>query len=193
MTYACERPTSGPAVAMAARFASLVPVIETERFRLRAPVLADFPAFAEIDCSDRARFIGGPESREDAWFSFTGIVAGWMLHGHGGWTITEHKDDEPLGFVVLGFEPGDLEVELGYLLRATAEGRGVASETARAVRDWAEDALNLTGLVSYIDPENTASAAVATRLGATRDAKAETDFAADPIHVYRHPNTKGRQ
>ena len=66
MIYPCEHPTPGPAVAMAARMAALVPEIETGRFRLRAPTLGDFPAFAEIDCSERARFIGGPESREDA-------------------------------------------------------------------------------------------------------------------------------
>lgn len=187
MIYPCEHPTPGPAVAMAARMAALVPEIETGRFRLRAPTLGDFPAFAEIDCSERARFIGGPESREDAWFTFTGLVAGWMLHGHGGWTITEKDDDTPLGFVILGFEPGDHEVELGYLLCETAEGRGVATETARAVRDWAGSVLNLGGLVSYIDPENTASARVARRLGASRDALAEAAFADDPVHVYRHP------
>lgn len=192
MTFPCENPTPGPAVDMAARISGLVPVVETERFRLRAPVLADFPAFAEIDCSDRARYIGGPETREDAWFSFLGFAAGWMLHGHGGWTITEKSDDAPLGFIILGFEPGDEEVEIGYLLCESAEGRGVATETARAVRDWAEETLNLAGLVSYVDAENTASANVVRRLGATRDPKAEAAFADTSMHVYRHPTPEAR-
>ncbi len=192
MSFRCEQPTLGPAMDLAAQFQARVPVIETERFRLRAPVLSDFPAFVEIDCSERGRFIGGPESQEDAWFTFIGIASGWYFHRHGGWTITERPGDDPLGFIVLGLEPGDQEVELGYLLCEAAEGRGVATETTRAVRDWAESALNLTGLVSYIDPENTASAAVAGRLGATRDATAEAAFADDPIHVYRHPKPEAR-
>jgi RimJ/RimL family protein N-acetyltransferase len=41
-----------------------------------------------------------------------------------------------------------------------------------ALRDWAMRALRLDGLVSYVDPENLASVAVAERLGATLDPNA---------------------
>ena len=113
------------------------------------------------------------------------MVAGWSLHGHGGLTI-EDAEGVVLGFVVLGLEPGDHEVELGYSLTEAAEGHGFAEEAARALREWAEIELRLTRLVSYIDPENTRSAALAKRLGATRDAKAEAAIG-EGTHVYRHP------
>ena len=151
----------------------------------------DQDSLADIACTERGTYIGGPMSREDAWYDFATICSGWMLHGHGGWTIEDPASFEVLGFVALGLEPGDHEVELGYLLTKKAEGKGVASETALAVRDWAERELNLTGLVSYIDPDNARSIALATRLGATRDKKAEKQLDDPTTHVYRHPYGKG--
>lgn len=186
MTARHELPTPGPAAEIAAMFAALVPTIVTDRFVLRAAKLSDYPVFVEIACTERGRHIGGPMSREDAWYDFATICSGWMLHGHGGWTIEDTATFEVLGFVALGLEPGDNEVELGYLLTEAAEGKGVATEAAQAVRDWAERELHLTGLVSYIDPDNTRSIAVATRLGATRDPAAEAALS-DPMQVYRHP------
>ena len=187
MTPRHELPTAGPATEIAAMFQALVPMIATERFMLRAPKLSDFPACAEIACSERGKFIGGPMSREDAWYEFISMVAGWSLHGHGGFTIEDPVGFKVLGFVVLGLEPGDNEVELGYALVEDAEGKGVATETALAVRDWAARELGLTGLVSYIDPDNIGSVAVATRLKAVRDPKAEAALSEPGTHVYRHP------
>ncbi len=186
MTARHEQPTPGPATDLAAMFSALVPMIATERFILRAPKLSDFPACAEIACAERGRFIGGPMSRDAAWFEFAAMVSGWHLHGHGGFAIEDKANSNVLGFVVLGLEPGDHEVELGFALTKAAEGKGVAFEAALAVRDWAARELGLTGLVSYIDPGNARSIALAERLGATRDAKAEAAFD-DGTCVYRHP------
>jgi RimJ/RimL family protein N-acetyltransferase len=52
------------------------------------------------------------------------------------------------------------------------EGQGYATEAARALRDWAFDEAGLPTLVSYMDRENHASAAVARRLGAVPDPEA---------------------
>lgn len=190
MTARHELPTPGPAAQIAAMFSALVPKIVTERFALRAARLSDFPAFVEVACTERGAYIGGPMSREDAWYQFATICSGWMLHGHGGWTIEDPSSLDVLGFVALGLEPGDTEIELGYLLTKSAEGRGIASETALAVRDWAEGELGLSGLVSYIDPENARSIALALRLGAARDRDAEAVLD-DATHVYRHPGKGG--
>ena len=189
MTPRHELPTPGAAADLAASLGALLPKIETERLVLRAPVLSDFPACAEIACEDRGRFVGGPMSRDDAWSEFTAMTATWLLHGHGAFTIDDAGTGEVLGFVVLGLEPGDNEVELGFALREAAEGRGIATEAAMAIRDWAARELGLTGLVSYIDPKNTRSIAVATRLGAERDPDAEAALSEPGTCVYRHPKT----
>ncbi len=183
MTARHELPTPGPAMAIAERFQALVPVLETERLRLRALSLRDFPAFAEIVCGPRGRYVGGPMSREDAWFDFAGMCACWMLHGHGGWAV-ETRGGDMLGFLILGLEPGDQDVELGFLFLEAGEGKGFAFEAASAVRDWAFEALDRETLDSYIDEGNTRSLALARRLGATDETP--EDWAGSGARLFRH-------
>ena len=102
-------------------------------------------------------------------------------------TVVRRGADEVVGFVVLGFEPGDHEPELGYMLRAQAEGMGYAREAAVAARAHGMQTLGLTTLVSTIDPDNSASMKLAERLGARRDRVAEAAHD-DAILVYRHPS-----
>jgi len=187
MSYPCETAPTGVARDMAARFAGLVPEIGTERLRLRAPRLSDFAIYAEITCSKRGQYMGGPFSREDAWYDFVQLASGWMLRGHGGWAITT-DGDQCLGFVLLGFEPGDQEVELGFLLSANAEGHGYAQEAAKAVRDWAFATYGWNTLISYVDEDNARSRKLVETLGATRDTKAEAALGDDlaGMRAYRH-------
>jgi RimJ/RimL family protein N-acetyltransferase len=188
MTFACETPPSGVALARANQFTRLVPELTTDRLRLLAPGVSDFDAYCSVVCTERGQYVGGPMSREDAWYDFIQLSSGWMLHGHGGWRVTEAGCDETIGFVVLGFEPDDREVELGYLLLAAAEGQGFASEAVVAVRDWAFATYHWHSLVSYIDADNIRSANLAQRLGAERDPRAETEIASQHpgVCVYRH-------
>jgi len=181
MTLPCERPSSGPAAAIAAEIAARIPALETPRLRLRAPRAGDFGAYAATATTERGRHIGGPMARDEAWRDFAQMVAGWTLHGHGPWAVERREDGALIGFVLLGFEPGDLEPELGFLVLAEAEGRGYAREAAEAARDFAFDALGWSTVVSYIAPENARSARLAGRLGA----RLEPDQV-DGSQVWRH-------
>ena len=124
----------------------MTPTLVTDRVILRAPRVADFDVFADIACSDRGRFLGGPMSREDAWADFAAMSGGWLLHGHGLWTIGAAQG--VLGFVLLGLEPGDHEPELGFLLAESAEGHGYAFEAAEAARAHAYATFGWTTLVA---------------------------------------------
>ncbi|MEX0320009.1 MAG: GNAT family N-acetyltransferase [Ruegeria sp.] len=184
MSFACELPIKGPAADRAAAMAVQIPVLETERLRLRAPVLTDFPAYAEIACSPRGAYLG-VSSRKDAWYDFANTVAGWLLRGHGLWSV-ETLDGILLGFVVIGFEPGDEEPELGFVMTEAGEGHGYAAEAARAARDFAFGTLKLPSLVSYIDADNARSIALAKRLGAYQDGVIRE--AGEPeACIFRHP------
>ncbi|MDH3793236.1 MAG: GNAT family N-acetyltransferase [Rhodospirillales bacterium] len=169
---------------MAIEIAGGIPTLKTERLVLRPSRLDDFPILAEIMCTERSQFVGGPMSREDAWYEFTQLSAEWLLHGHGGWTI--EKDGIVCGFVMVGVEPGDHEREVGFLLTEDAEGHGIASEAARAARDYAFEALGFETIVSYIDPKNARSSKVALRLGGERDVEAEA-AKDNRMHIYRYP------
>jgi RimJ/RimL family protein N-acetyltransferase len=181
MIAAHERPIPGPAADFAATLAARLPVIETTRLRLRAPRLSDFDAWAEIFTGPAGPHLGGPFDRDEAFTEFAATCGLWLIRGHGVWTVEPKAGGEVLGFVLIGFEPGDQEPELGYLFRPSAAGQGFATEAARALRDHAFGPMGMDRLVSYIDPENPASIRVAERLGATRLA----DFEGAQVWLYR--------
>jgi RimJ/RimL family protein N-acetyltransferase len=182
-----EAPPAGAAAALAARVASVIPTLATPRLRLRAPRVADFAAWAAIVTTVRGVHVGGPLDRADAWLDLAQYVAGWTLRGHGLWSVERAADGVLLGFVLLGFEPGDLEPELGFLFLAEAEGQGYAREAAEAARGFAFGALGWDTLVSYVDPANDRSIRLAERLGARLD-----PAPLEGARVYRHRAPEGR-
>ena len=167
MTYACETPRDGAAALFALNLQRQLPTLTTSRLILRAPRVTDFDSFAAIACSDRGTFFGGPMTREAAWLDFAQMTSTWLLHGHGLWTIG--YGGGIAGFVVLGFEPGDLEPELGFMLTKEAEGRGIAFEASNCALTHAFTELGWQTLVSYIDPANTRASKLAANLGANPD------------------------
>ena len=180
---------TGAAAAEAARLQAALPRLETDRLILRAPRIEDFALYGAIMMSDRAVHMDGPLSRRDAWLDFCQCVACWTLRGHGLWAIEARDSGATLGFIPTCFEDGDLEPELGWFIDEAAEGRGIAFEAAEAVKAWALDSLALPALVSYIDPPNARSIALAERLGAWPDPVASVELSraqgADVL-VYRH-------
>lgn len=169
MSVAHEHAVSGPAQSVADTIAAHVPVLSTLRLTLRAPRLPDFATYAQVACGPRATGIGGPSTRTQAWDDFMRMVGLWLLRGHGIWTLEERVSAEVVGFVLIGFEPGDQEPELGYLMAEAHEGQGYATEAARAVLAYAFGPMRLPTLASLIDPGNARSIALARRLGARLD------------------------
>lgn len=182
MTLApCTRPPQGAAAAAAAGYRAALPVLETERLSLRAPQVEDFPLWARIFEGPGSEFLSGPRTAEDAWAVFCGYVACWPLHGHGPFTVISKDDGAALGFVFLGIEWEDEEIEQGWFFAEEARGQGYAFEAAVAVRDWALTLL--PSFVSYVNERNAPSNALARRLGAVRDEAASARLGAN---VWRH-------
>ncbi|MCT4556702.1 MAG: GNAT family N-acetyltransferase [Pelagimonas sp.] len=185
VTAACEQHRPGPASRAAARLGGKVPVLDTRRLQLRGPRIYDFGPFAEIMCSDRAEYMGGPLSRREAWEAFTNYTASWMLHGHGLWTI-DAQTTPTAGFVTLGYEYDDPEAELGIFLREDAESQGYADEALTAVRDHALTVLKWDSVVSYVDAENARCLRLMHRSGARLDTAAMQTLGDDSVLVFRH-------
>jgi len=180
------QPPHGHASALAQASAAAVPLFATDRLRLRAPGLQDYPAYEAVFTSDRARWMGGPFDADEAFADFCQGVAGWMLRGSGMWSVTLADHDDAIGWVFLWQELGDPEPELGWVLTEAAERQGYATEAARAVMPHALRLYGRGGFVSYIDARNPPSVAVAIRLGARRDAEAEAATAEPDLLIYRH-------
>jgi RimJ/RimL family protein N-acetyltransferase len=160
------------------------PILTTERLLLREPMLADWPDFAEVMTTDRARHMGGPFSIASAWGIFCHGVALWPLFGVGNLSMELRETGQCIGQIEINQGPRFPEPELGWQIRVEAEGKGYAFEAAVAMRDWAFRERGLASLVSYIGPENSRSIRLAERLGARLDEQARPQDPGDL--VYRH-------
>ncbi|MFC4667626.1 GNAT family N-acetyltransferase [Seohaeicola nanhaiensis] len=166
-----------------------IPVIETERLILRGPRESDFEAFATFSASDRAAFVGGPYTRQRSWVSFLAQYGHWALRGYGMWMLEDRATGGIAGRVGIIRNDGWDEPELGWHIYDGFEGKGLAYEAAHAARAHAANHLGLDRVISYIVPDNTRSAALAQRLGATIERDGEVS--GHPCHVWRHPSAKG--
>lgn len=166
------------------------PVLATERLTLRAPQPSDFDALAPFIMSDRARFVGGGADKDigHAWRVLAILSGHWHLRGFGSFVAEHRAEGRPVGSVGPWF-PGDWpEPELGWTIWDEAdEGRGYARESVSATRRHAYADLGWPTAVSYIDPGNDRSRALAARLGCTLDADAPRPERDPALEVWRHP------
>ena len=165
----------------------MIPTLTTERLRLRAPEARDFDAYAEFRASDRAKPLGGPFNRTQAFGQFAALLGHWTLRGYGRWLVADKASDAPLGVVGLLNPDGWPEPELAWSVFAPAEGKGVAYEAACAARDYAFATVGLTTLISLVAADNPRSTALAKRLGAQCDGEVDVP-GYGPAPVWRHPN-----
>lgn len=166
------------------------PVLQTERLILRAPGAQDWPACRDFLMSERSRYVRAAEIDEGtAWRGFCHIVGMWVVRGYGSFVFCLRGTDTALGMTG-PWHPADWpEREIGWTVwQAEAEGMGYAFEATKAARDHAFGALGWETAVSYVDPDNARSIALAERLECTLDATApKPDDEDPPALVYRHP------
>jgi ribosomal-protein-alanine N-acetyltransferase len=140
--------------------------LTTERLAIRPFTLADRPAMAAIYADPEVmRHIDTRGEDPATWVA--GYVAHQAAHGWAFWAVADRATGELLGEA--GFGPFDgivgASLELGYLLRRDAWGRGLATEAARACLDAAFDGLGATEVRAVVDVGNDASLRVARKLG----------------------------
>ena len=158
-------------------------MITTARLTLRLPLATDWPAYRAYRLSDRSS-TGSAMVEGEAWTNFAAFFGHWQLRGFGRFVAT--LQGRPIGHFGPFFPEGHPERELTWTLwDPTVEGQGYAHEAALAVRDHSFGVLGWTSAVSYIDPANTRSQALAARLGAVHDASAPNPYG-DATQCWRH-------
>ncbi len=160
------------------------PTLTTERLTLRPIGLGDFDKFAMFLASSRSTGMGGPYATREAWGIFCHEVALWPMCGHGGLAIDLQATGECVGIVEINDGPLYPERELGWQVYEEHEGNGYITEASRTFLDWAFNEVRLSTLVSYIDPDNMRSVAVAERLGGTLDLSAPKQDPDDLVYRY---------
>jgi RimJ/RimL family protein N-acetyltransferase len=155
-----------------------VPVIETERLRLRGHRPQDFPDSAAMWADPVVtQYIGGkPLSEEDVWARVLRYVGHWAWLGFGYWVVEEKSTGRFAG--EMGFSDSKREIEpslegvpeLGWVLAARVHGRGYATEAARAAIVWGDSNIvtvqsMLGKTMSIVHPEHRRSIRVAEKCG----------------------------
>ena len=149
------------------------PFITTERLILRPPVAEDFDAYADYVADPEAMaMIGGAQVRAVAWRSFMAYAGAWATTGVSMFWVFERAEDEGgegrfIGRIGPWAPEGWPGTEVGWGLRTDAQGKGYAMEAAIACIDFAFEELGWLNVIHTIDPANTASQNVATKLGST--------------------------
>jgi RimJ/RimL family protein N-acetyltransferase len=150
-----------------------VPVIETERLRLRCHRLEDFADCAAMWAEPGVvRFIGGkPLTREEAWARMLRYVGHWALLGFGLWAVEERASGEYVGDVGFANFQRDVQPalpdvpEIGWVLATRAHGKGYATEAVRGATAWGDVRFSGSRTVCLIHPDNLASVHVAEKCG----------------------------
>lgn len=150
-----------------------VPVLETERLRLRGHRLDDFSHSAAMwSDPDVTRHIGGkPLTEEESWTKFLRYVGHWSLLGFGYWAVEEKATGKFVGEIGFADYKRDLQPslkgipEIGWVLASQAHGKGYATEAVRGVTAWGDAHFGLARTACIIAPENAASIRVAVKCG----------------------------
>ncbi|MUL74617.1 GNAT family N-acetyltransferase [Mycolicibacterium sp. CBMA 226] len=149
--------------------------LEGTRVRLRKARDADAEGLIETQTDERVRrYLGGPRPVGEVRAVLEGVGAATLLEAPGCYIVTAADADEMLGTVTLSrrrndvpghLEPGGDELELSYVFRPQAWGKGYASEATRLLLRYAADELDDQPVVIITQTANRASLRLAERLG----------------------------
>lgn len=144
------------------------PVLETARLILRPQLPEDFDAWADFMAdAEAARFLGGAQPRAIAFRTFLTLAGAWRIQGFSMFSVIEKDTGRWVGRLGPWMPEGWPGSEVGWGIAREHWGKGYAAEGARATIDWAFDRLGWTEVIHTIVPANTASQAVARKLGST--------------------------
>ena len=160
-------------------------IISLPRFFLRNFVEEDLDQLAALMANPEfMRFSSGVFTREQtAAFLSDRVIAPARAGLPSQFALVWRADNRLLGYC--GFFRQVVEerseIEIGYRLHPDYWNRGLATEAARAVRDYAFEVLKLDRVISLIHPENHASRRVTEKNGMTLEK--ETVFRGFPTLV----------
>ena len=150
----------------------MVPVLETERLRLRGHHIDDFPASAAMWADPAVtRYFGKTFNEEEAWTRFLRYVGHRALLGFGYWAVEEMVTGDFVGEIGFADYKRNIESgvriapEIGWVLASQWHGKGYATEAVRAAVAWGDRHFSPARTTCLIHPENLASIRVAEKCG----------------------------
>lgn len=145
-------------------------ILETERTILRECIIPDAAALAPMLAHEEVmRYsINGPMTFEQTQERVKQYIDHYKEHGFGRWAIVHKGTNKVIGYCGLTWAPpidGQTFIEIGYRLHCDCWGNGLATEVAKAVKDYAVNILKVSTLIAVVEPENKASSRVIEKIG----------------------------
>ncbi|WP_036486159.1 GNAT family N-acetyltransferase [Myxosarcina sp. GI1] len=142
--------------------------IETPRLILRYFTPDDTDALTAIlsDPKVMQYSISGTKTRSQTQEFIAWILSSYQKYGFGLYAVTEKETKQLIGYcgLLVWYFEEITEIELGYRLATAYWNKGLATEAATAVRNYAWQQLKLNRLICLIQPENLRSIRVANKL-----------------------------
>ena len=160
-------------------------IIETPRLILRHITLEDTEALAAIYADPIVmKFFRSVRSPEVTRQKIKKMIESYQQYGFGTWATIYRPDNQFIGRcgLIPHIIDASSEIEIAYLLAKEYWGRGLATEAARAIRDYGFEKIGCDRLISLIDHENIASQKVALKTGLTYEKDKEME--GENLRVY---------
>jgi ribosomal-protein-alanine N-acetyltransferase len=93
------------------------------------------------------------------------IMLNWQKYHFGVWAIVDKKHQNLIGHCGFKFLENTTEVQIGYLLKKSYWGKGLATEAASAALKYGFEIAHLEKVVAVAKPDNIASRRVMEKLG----------------------------
>ena len=149
--------------------------LQTDRLELRALTLGDLDGLASMLADAEAlTYWGPPLSRGESRSWIERNLKRYEKDGFGRCAVVLQSTGELVGDcgLIRTLVEGRPEVELGWIVRRSHQGKGIATEAAAAWRDHGFDTVGLERIVSMVSERNVASRRVAEKLGMTVEREA---------------------
>ncbi|QDK44845.1 N-acetyltransferase [Bdellovibrio sp. ZAP7] len=141
--------------------------ILTDRLELRPHRPDDVDFMVELNSDPEiTRYVpDGPIDAAQASKLIASIRSQFLDRSIGRFVVIEKQTRKKLGWCGLKWIEDIQEIDLGYRFMKSAWGKGYAREAAQACLDYGFNTLKFEKIIAQIMPANTASVALAKRLG----------------------------
>lgn len=146
---------------------TMIPILETERLRLRPPNKTDLQDNFQLSCDPEVmryitpgRIQNIQEARQDL---YRRIKLSRGAYGY--WVVEEKQSGLFIGWIVLKELDQTKDFELGFRFHKTQWGRGFATEAGKKMIAYAFEVLQLEQVKAVVMPKNEASRKALEKIG----------------------------
>lgn len=170
--YACEDPKEldMPYLERVYRRYRGIPweILETERCLVRETTVEDVDDFYRIYSDPSITEYMEPlyaDPEEERAYARDYIDQVYAFYHFGIWTVVEKISGEVIGRAGICFREGFDDPELGFVIAADRQGRGLATEVCEAILRYGFQELGFERIHALVQPDNLASLRVCDKLG----------------------------